>query len=97
MRTMLRISMSTEASNRALKEGLIPKLVQQTLETIKPEASYFTADGGQRTVYFFFDMRESSQMPQIAEPWFAATNALVEFQPVMSAEELRAGLEKIGK
>jgi hypothetical protein len=98
MRTMMRISMPVEASNKALKEGIIPKLVQQTTEMLKPEAAYFTADGGLRTAYFYFDMKEASQIPAIVEPWFNGTSARVELQPVMNGDELRAGLEKaLGK
>lgn len=97
MRTMLRISMPVEASNKAIRDDLIPKLVQQTSELIKPEAAYFTADGGQRTAYFFFDMKDSSQMPVIAEPWFMGTNAKIEFQPAMNGDDLRLGLEKAHK
>ncbi len=95
MRMMLRISMPTDGSNRALKEGLVAKLVQQTVETLRPESCYFGPEGGQRTAYFFFDMKDSSQMPAIAEPWYLATNALIDIQPVMNAEELRAGLDRI--
>ncbi len=97
MRTMLRISMPVEAGNRALKEGLIQKLVQQTAELIKPEAAYFTADGGLRTAYFFFDLKESSLIPVIAEPWFAGTNAKVELQPVMNEDDLKMGLDRAFK
>ncbi len=97
MRMMLRISMAAEASSRAVKEGLIPKLVEQTTELINPEAVYFTADQGQRTAYFYFDMKDSSQMPVIAEPWFAATEARIELQPVMNASELRTGLDRLTK
>ena len=95
MRTMLRISMEVEASNKAVKEGMIQKLVGQTTELIKPESTYFTADHGRRTAYFFFDMKEPSQMPQISEPWFTHTNAIIEYQPVMTPDELRQGLERV--
>ena len=97
MRTMLRISMEVEASNKAIKENVIPRLVQQTNELIKPEATYFTADHGRRTAYFFFDLKDSSMLPQISEPWFSATNAYIEYLPVMNGEELRTGLERINK
>ena len=94
MRTMLRVSIDVEAGNKSIKEGLMPRLVQQTIELLKPEASYFTADGGLRTAYFFFDMKDASQIPSIAEPWFSGVNAKVELQPVMNGDELRAGLER---
>ena len=94
MRMMLRIWMQTEAANKAIKEGIVPKLVQQTIEMIKPEATYFTADEGLRTAYFFFDLKEESQIPSICEPWFTTVNAKLEFSPVMNAEDLRVGLAK---
>ena len=34
MRTMLKVSMQVEAANKAIKEGLVPKLVQETTEAI---------------------------------------------------------------
>jgi hypothetical protein len=94
MRTMLRIQMPADATNKAVKEGLLPKLVQQTTELIKPEAAYFTADNGMRTAYFFFELKDSSQIPSIAEPWFTGCNAKIDLQPVMNNEELRTGLER---
>lgn len=94
MRMMLRVAMPTETSNKAIKEDLISRLVQQTAELIKPEAAYFASDKGVRTAYFFFDMKDSSQMPQIAEPWFHGTGALIEMVPCMNVEDLRTGLEK---
>lgn len=95
MRTMLRISMDVEAGNKAVRENIISKLVQQTNELIKPEATYFTADHGRRTAYFFFDLKDSSMLPQISEPWFTHTSAHIEYLPVMNPEELRSGLERV--
>jgi hypothetical protein len=98
MRMMLRISKPAEGGNRAIRDGLLPKLVQQTVELIKPEGAYFTVDKGVRTAYYFFDMKDSSMMPQIGEPWFAGTGAAIDLQPVMTGDELKAGLEKaLGK
>jgi hypothetical protein len=38
-------------------------------------------------------MKDSSQIPPIAEPLFAALGAEIELVPVMNAEDLRKGLE----
>lgn len=94
MRTLLRISMTAEGGNRAIRDGLMPKLIEQTTARIHPESSYFTADHGKRTGYFVFDMTDVSEMPAIAEPWFMNVNAEVEFQPVMNGEDLKKGLAK---
>ena len=31
---------------------------QQFKDAAKPEAAYFVADGGERTTYFFFDLKQ---------------------------------------
>ena len=97
MRMMMRVTMPVEAGNKALRDDVIPKLIQQTTDLIKPEAAYFAPDHGQRTAYFFFDMKDSSQLVSVGEPWFMGVNARVEFLPVMNGEDLKSGLSKIQK
>jgi hypothetical protein len=55
---------------------------------VKPEAVYFTADGGERTAFIFLEMHDASQIPAIAEPWFLAFKASVEIYPVMVPDDL---------
>lgn len=95
MRLMLRATLDTEKGNEALRSGRLPQIVGQILERLKSEAAYFTADRGSRTVYLFLDVADSSDMPAIAEPFFMELNASVEFLPVMNADELRKGLQKM--
>src|SRR5688500_4137812 len=97
MRSMLRITMSTEATNRTMQEERMQGLIDRTTEKLRPEATFFTADGGKRTAYFFFDMKDVTDMCMIAEPWFLATNAEIDIKPVMSRDELQAGLQKFMK
>ena len=63
-------------------------MIQAILAEQKPEAVYFTADKGQRTGFLFLDMKESADIPKLAEPWFLAFNAAVEMRPVMAPEDL---------
>ena len=88
MRFMLKAILDTEKANAAAKAGTLGKTIQSIVSELKPEAAYFTDDHGKRTAYVFFDMRETSQVPAIAEPWFLAFNAHVEFHPVMVPEDL---------
>jgi len=86
MRFMVKISMPVEAGNLAAKSGFdtIPKILAEQ----KPEAVYFIAEHGKRTGVLFLDIQDASQIPAIAEPWFLAFNAAVEFHPAMKPEDL---------
>jgi hypothetical protein len=97
MRMMLKASMSTEAGNKLVKNGELGTELQKILADLKPEASYFTAENGQRTAFIIFDMKESSELPGIAEPWFLTCNASVTVQPVMTVADLQAGMPGIEK
>jgi tRNA/tmRNA/rRNA uracil-C5-methylase (TrmA/RlmC/RlmD family) len=95
MRTLLKVTMDVAASNKAILDGSLPKMIQSTMERLKPEASYFTAMDGCRSCFIVFDMKDPSEIPVIAEPFFLNLNAKVEFSPVMNAEDLKKGLDVI--
>ena len=88
MRMMMRVSIPVENGNTAAREGRLGPTIQRILETIKPEAAYFSEENGQRTGYVFFDMKDSSELPSVAEPWFLAFNASLTVRPAMNAEDL---------
>lgn len=95
MRTMMRVRIPVESGNTAIKSGRLPQLMEQVLGGLKPEAAYFTADGGERTAYLFFDLKDVADIPKIAEPFFIELNAAVELLPVMNAEDLQRGLKQV--
>jgi hypothetical protein len=98
MRMLLRVSIPVEAGNAAAKAGTLGSTVQQILADLKPEAAYFFADdNGNRSGSIVFDMKDTSQIPAIAEPWFLAFNAKVSFRPVMNPEDLAAAGPAITK
>jgi hypothetical protein len=95
MRMMIRIKVPVETGNQAIKEGTLQKTVMEALERLKPEAAYFSPEHGIRTMFMIFDIKDSSEIPPIAEPFFSKLNASVEIFPVMNAEDLKKGLAKI--
>ena len=88
MRVLMKISLPVESSNETIINGTLPKTVQSILAEQKPEAAYFFAENGKRGGFLVVDMKDTSEIPAFAEPWFLAFNASVEFHPVMSAEDL---------
>jgi hypothetical protein len=104
MRMIMTVSIPVEAGNAAVLNGSLGPTIQQILADLKPEAAYFSDEGGKRTGFIFFDMKESSQLPAIAEPWFLAFNASLSVRPAMNLQDLQAGIpgvtravEKFGK
>jgi hypothetical protein len=92
MRFLLKVGIPVEAGNAAAKAGKLGTTIQAILADLKPEAVYFTDDHGRRAGYIFLDLKDASQIPAVAEPWFLAFNATVELHPVMVPEDLaRAG------
>jgi len=89
MRFMVKVIWDVEKGNELARKGNLGKIAQSILEEIKPEAAYFVAEEGNRSAILFVNMDDASQMASIAEPWFLAVNATVQFQPVMKMEDLQ--------
>jgi len=88
MRMMLHVVMPVETTNAAIRSGQFVPFIQKVLGELKPEATYFAEDEGTRSGYIFFDMKDSSQLTAIAEPWFLALGATVSVKPAMSGQDL---------
>jgi len=101
MRMLLRVSIPVETGNAAVKAGTLGPTIEKILAGLKPEAVYFFVDdSGNRSGSIVFDMKDTSEIPAIADPWFLSFNAKISLRPVMSPQDLAAagpGLEKIAK
>ena len=94
MRMLLQVQMDTEAANQAIRDGSWSQTMGRMMEELHPEAAYFTAFGGKRTGYIVFDLKEPSDIPSIAEPFFMGVKADIHMAPCMTVDDVAAGLEK---
>ena len=92
MRFMLVDRMSTEQGNLAVREGRIGDVLQRAMERLHPEAAYFGPLDGVRTAFLVFDLDDPARIPAISEPFYQELGARLDFVPVMTAEELAAGI-----
>ena len=89
MRMLLTATLPNATVNAAIRHGSFESTLKRILTDLKPEAAYFiTSQSGERCALVVLDMKESSELPRIAEPWFLAFNASISVQPAMNAEDL---------
>jgi len=88
MRTLIKVEMPVEQANAQAVNGTLGTTIQSILEEQKPEAAYFTEMNGTRCGLIFVDIKDPSELPAYAEPWFLAFNAKAEFSPAMTAADL---------
>ena len=96
MRVMLKFSFPTTAeSNAWIRDGAIGQKMESILGELQPEAAYFTVVSGVRGGYLIINMDDTSEIPAKVEPFFQELGAMVELVPVMTPEDLRAGLQRL--
>jgi hypothetical protein len=95
MRVLLQVHIPNAKGNAAFKDGSLARTMEEFIGKVQPEAAYFAPDGGLRTAFFVFDMKDPSDMPPLLEPLFSAFEANVEITPVMNADDLQAGLQRL--
>ena len=88
MRMLLKVNIPVETGNAAARAGKLGPIIQSILSELKPEATYFAEEEGERTGYIFFDMQKPSDLPRVAEPWFLSFNARITVRPAMTAADL---------
>jgi Domain of unknown function (DUF3303) len=95
MRFLMKAIMDTERANALAKAGKLGSTIRQIIDELKPEAAYFGDDHGKRTAFIVLEMKDASQIPEMAEPWFLAFNAHIEIHPVMVAADLEKAVPSI--
>jgi hypothetical protein len=98
MKMLLMVEFPHEPFNALVRSGKVGDIMNRILETIKPEAAYFTEHDGMRSGIFLIDIVDPSEIPGYAEPFFLNFQANCKLRVVMSPQDLKnAGLEVLGE
>jgi len=96
MKYIMKVRMSIEKGNEALKDPQFGHKMSELLGEIKAEAAYFTTICGQRGAFIVVNLNDASEMPAVAEPFFLWLNAEIDWYPVMKPEDLGKAGPAIG-
>jgi hypothetical protein len=94
MRVLMTVKMEVEAANRAIRDGSWAQTMERVMTDLQPEAAYFTTQDGKRTGFIVFDLKDPSDIPSIAEPFFMGVGAAIDMSPCMTVADVQVGLEK---
>jgi hypothetical protein len=98
MRFLLHLDFPVEPFNSYVRDGSIADRIQKIMAHVKPEAAYFSEHNGNRGAVLVVNVKETSEIPRIAEPFFLQFEASAEFRIAMSPEDLaHADLGTLGK
>jgi hypothetical protein len=98
MKMLLTVEFPIEPFNSLVKSGHAGQIIGQILGSIKPETAYFTEQDGKRGGFFIVDVKNPSEVPFFAEPFFLKFNAVCKFRILMSPADLQtAALDDLGK
>ena len=95
MRFLVRAQIPTEIGNKIVKNPKFLQELENYINKVKAEASYFFEAGGDRTFVFIVNIESAEMIPSIAEPLFQDIGAKVEFHPVMVFEDLKKAIEHL--
>jgi hypothetical protein len=97
MRVLIKAEIPNDVGNQRIKDGSLQAILGSVMETLKPEATYFTLSNGHRTGYFVADLNEASDIPRLLEPLFLGLGAKLEVVPVMTPDDLQKASPDMGK
>ncbi len=95
MRTLMKVHLPVEKANEAMRGGKLPEIINNIIQELHPEASYYYTEHGKRTMELIFDLKEPWQIPGIVERLYNELEAEIKLTPVMNAEDLKRGLEMV--
>jgi hypothetical protein len=98
MRFIFEVTIPHGKFNAAVKDGTAGAKMQKILEAQKPEHAFFTDNDGCRSGLLIVNLKDASELPALAEPWFLTFDADVRLRLCMTPEDLgKSDLNAMGK
>jgi hypothetical protein len=96
MRFVMSFKIPHETFNKLLRDGVAGQKLGRIIEETRPEHIYFFERDGQRAGVAVYEIKDNTAFCSVAEPWFLTFNAICEFSPAMTPEDLgKTGLEEL--
>ena len=92
MRFLILAKIPTEDGNKMVQDPNFLRKLENYINKVKAEATYFFEADGNRVASFIVDIESADQIPVLAEPLCGGMGAHVEFHPVMSFDDLKKGI-----
>lgn len=92
MNFIVRATIPNTAGNQLVKGPAMGDILGKVMGDVRPQATYFTIDKGQRTIYFIVDVAEGYQWPRVVEALWLGLQADVDVIPAMSQAEFEKAM-----
>jgi hypothetical protein len=100
MRFFVRAAIPTVPGNRVIIAGKLGPTIEEIVGQLKPEAVFFRATengptAGVKSIGLILDLENAAQIKSTVEPLFAAMEAKIEYEQVMSQDDLIKALPNL--
>lgn len=89
MKFLVRATLEVEAGNALVRDKEMNHKMEALMSEVRAESVYFGIEKGQRTIYCVLNAENSYEIARIAEPFWLALRANVDFIPVMSQDDFK--------
>ena len=92
---MVKFTIPTQETNPLVQDGSIGQTMESLPGKRQPEAAYFGPIEGKRGGFIVINMEDESEVVTKLEPLWQELGATIETYPVATADDLRAGLQRL--
>lgn len=96
MKFLIKFQLSIEHGNKVAQDPNTMNKLDEFMNKMKVEYSYFLLEDGKRTGVFIVNIDNTDMIPSFTEPILQEFNANVDIYPIMGYQELKKGYSILG-